>query len=110
VRILLVDDNAAFLANMAEGLRMHGVDVATASNSAQALDIADGCDAAVIDLKLANEDGEALGMLLRKRAEPRRLPLVLVSGVECPETSFDVAIEKPVLACELLAAIRGVLA
>jgi CheY-like chemotaxis protein len=109
IRVLLVDDNESVREGYASGLRHLGCDVAEASNVADALERVDGCDVAVVDLRLGEEDGEALMVLLRKQATTRLPVILMTGGIYRGATVPDLLVDKPLTSHQLMAAIRKVL-
>ncbi len=77
-RVLVVDDDQSVVFMLTEVLRDAGHEVVAASNSEQALALSPGVDAALVDLHLQGECGEALiGRLREGRAT---LPVILLTG------------------------------
>lgn len=88
-RVLLVDDEAAFLEALAERLRMRGLDVTCASSGAEALRIIDEqtFDAVVLDLAMPGLDGiETLRRL--HQAQPE-LQVMILSGRATVQTAVQ---------------------
>jgi two-component system response regulator RegA len=111
-RILVVDDDALFLSALTQALRRRGYEVASADNQASALAIAqdDPPDAAVLDLKLAEESGLSLiGPLKALRSEMRILLLTgyasIATAVEAIKLGATHYLPKPADADEILAAL-----
>lgn len=80
IRVLLVDDEAAFLASAASVLTRRGIDVFTAQSGQEALDFMDEqrVDVAVVDVKMPGIGGiDLLGRM--KQAHPE-IEVVLLTG------------------------------
>jgi CheY-like chemotaxis protein len=77
-RVLVVDDDRSVVFMLTEVLREAGHEVVAASTSEQALTLAVGIDAALIDLHLQGECGEAL--IARLREQHATLPVILLTG------------------------------
>ncbi|XXF75161.1 response regulator [Myxococcaceae bacterium GXIMD 01537] len=88
-RILVVDDNAAFLDNLNELLGDAGYEVFGAMSCKEALERAGqaGFDVALVDLRLPDGDGTALAREL-KQAVPES-EVVLLTGFATLETAVD---------------------
>ncbi|CAM3345472.1 response regulator [Corallococcus sp. ZKHCc1 1396] len=79
-RVLVVDDNAALLDNMAELLGDAGYEVATATSCAGALERArDGFDVALVDVRLPDGEGTSLAPRLKERVPDGEV--VLLTGL-----------------------------
>ena len=111
-RILLVDDDAVFLATLAQALRRRGHEVETAVEPAAALALAQARapDAAVLDLKLESASGLALVAPLKAlRADMRILLLTgyasIATAVEAIKLGATHYLAKPADADEVLAAL-----
>ncbi len=87
-RILVVDDNAAFLDNLRELLDDAGYKVDGASSIQEALEHAkSGFDVALVDLRLPDGDGTALARELKERVPESEV--VLLTGFATLETAVD---------------------
>jgi two-component system response regulator RegA len=111
-RILLVDDDAVFVAMLAQALRRRGHEVATAGDPEGALAEAHRLrpDAAVLDLKLAEASGLGLiGPLQALRTDMRILLLTgyasIATAVEAIKLGATHYLPKPADADEILAAL-----
>lgn len=119
-KILVVDDDAAFLDLVDEIARQHGLTVVRASNPAEALDQA--CmievDAALLDVELGSRDTAfKLAVDLRLLPGYGDLPLAFLSGAGHIEQSIDVEgmgsflyMGKPMQSDALQSALRQVIA
>lgn len=86
-RVLLVDDNAALVDNLAQILGDEGYDVRTASTGAQALDGARiGFDVALLDVRLPDANGTELAERLREISPEGAI--VLLTGFATLETAI----------------------
>lgn len=83
-RVLVVEDDAAYLEYLRLRLASDGWEVHTAHNGAEALDVLAGqpCDAVICDIRMPGVDG--LELCRRLRADPRHrgLPVMILSGAE----------------------------
>ncbi|MET0794646.1 MAG: response regulator [Polyangiaceae bacterium] len=77
-RVLVVDDDRSVVFMLTEVLHDAGHEVVAASTSEQALTLSTGIDAALVDLHLQGECGEALIRRLRERHAT--LPVILLTG------------------------------
>lgn len=110
--ILVVDDDTLFAATLVQALRRRGYSVLSAANPAEALVAAQAepPDAAVLDLKLAEESGLALvGPLKALRPDMRILLLTgyasIATAVEAIKLGATHYLPKPADADEILAAL-----
>ena len=102
IRILIVDDEVKFLESIAKRLELRGLDVTTASNGEQALEIArkERFDLALLDLKMPGVDGREVLKVLKE--EHRFLEVIILTGhgsvdsaVECTKLGAFKYLEKP---------------
>ena len=113
-RILVVDDEEAVAAEMAEYLRRKGYDVVTAGNAREALELhrSRPADIVITDLLMPGMGGNELIQRLR-RSDPE-LPIVVVTG----HTTFgddrdavaegaSVVLKKPIVLRELTESLIG---
>lgn len=113
IRLLIVDDEEAFLSAMARRLEMRGFEVSKAVNASQALETAraDHFDLALVDLKMPGMDGkELLGIL---KEEHRFLEVIILTGhgsmesaVECTKLGAYGYLPKPYEIDKLLETLR----
>lgn len=91
IRLLLVDDEAEFLATLAERLRLRGLDVVATADAETALAAAapGRFDVALVDLRLPDLDGEQLLVQL-KEADPD-LEVVILTGHASLASAVDCA-------------------
>ncbi len=83
-RILVVDDDRAIQAMLAEALEERGYEVHTARTGREALavfDEGDTPDLLILDVLIPHINGFALVEQLRQRPELRELPIIMVSGI-----------------------------
>jgi DNA-binding NtrC family response regulator len=88
-RVLLVDDEVAFLEALAERLRIRGLEVVCATSGREALDAAEEqiFDAVVLDLAMPGLDGiETLRRLHQLRPE---LQVMILSGRATVQTAVE---------------------
>jgi DNA-binding response OmpR family regulator len=112
VRILVVEDEDAIAAPLAEGLRREGFDVERVSTGEAALE-ASPADLVLLDLRLPDLDGTEVCRRLRARSD---VPIIIVTakGEEVDrvvglELGADDYVVKPFGFRELLARIRAVM-
>ena len=88
-RLLVVDDEANIRILYSEELADEGYEVATAANTAEAIEKLQqtSFDLVVLDIKLKNENGiELLQKLVRERHE---MPVILCSAFSCYKDDFS---------------------
>lgn len=88
-RLLVVDDEANIRILYSEELADEGYEVATAANTAEAIEKLQQTpfDLVVLDIKLKNENGiELLQKLVRERHE---MPVILCSAFSCYKDDFS---------------------
>ena len=126
-RVLLVDDDKDLVGAIKVVFEANGFDVVTAHNGTDGLAqvAAQRPDAIVLDVMMDN-DTEGFGVAYKLEADPstRRIPIVLLTGfmdhMKEKRESFDFItgrdwpaaklMKKPVVAAELVAAVRQLLA
>ncbi|WP_349370110.1 response regulator [Salinarimonas sp.] len=116
ITALLVDDDADFLEELADGLGRLGVVCVCAGDAAQALAAVErdpAIDVAVVDVGLPRIDGLELLRKLRNRRRERPLPTVVLTGEATLERAVAALrveavdfLQKPVDANEIAAALR----
>src|SRR5580700_9419653 len=114
--VLVVDDDPALRAMVANYLVDQNVRVSTASNGREMARVltAGGVDLAILDLRLGNENGLEIVRALRAESD---LPIIMLTGQYLDEIDRVVGLElgaddyltKPFSLRELLARIRAVL-
>lgn len=113
--LLLVDDDASFVAFLAERLSSDGFEVTTATSGSAALAALDSAwpDLILLDLMMPEMDGETVAAKVKRRAD---IPILVVSALTAAESKADLIsryaedyVSKPYDYAELLARIRRVL-
>ncbi|WP_372424569.1 response regulator [Salinarimonas chemoclinalis] len=114
---LLVDDDVAFLEELAEGLERLGLRVVCAHDAAEALAAVDRVPeigVVVVDVGLPRIDGIELLRKLRARRRERPLPAIVLTGEATLERAVAALrveahdfLQKPVDAHEVAAALRA---
>jgi len=89
IRILIVDDEVAFLESMAKRLEMRDFDVRTASRGADAIEIArkEQFHLALLDLKMPGMDGKQVLEILKK--EDKYIEVVILTGHGSVDSAVD---------------------
>jgi len=102
IKLLIVDDEVAFLDSIAKRLELRDFDVATATNGKAALEAADEdkFDLALVDLKMPGMDGKEL--LARLKTSHKYLEVIILTGhgslesaVECTKLGAYGYLPKP---------------
>jgi len=88
-KVLLVDDEEAFLESMSERMRLRGMDVTTASSAKEALAVieSDFFDAVILDFQLPEMDG--LAVLKKIKARHPESQIILLTGHASLERSVE---------------------
>ncbi len=101
-RVLLVDDEEAFLESMSERMRLRGMDVTTASSAKEALAVieSDVFDAVILDIQLPEMDGMAVLKNIKAKHPEAQIILLtghasLEKGVEAMKIGATDYLEKP---------------
>lgn len=114
VRVLVVDDDHDTVHMLAEFLRLHGMEVVTATGGGQALDLAERVrpQVAIIDLHMDDMSGYLVAMRLRRTRWGQHMALAALSGFSEPKdkqralmAGFDTHLAKPARPQDLLAFI-----
>jgi signal transduction histidine kinase len=111
-RILVVDDNAALVENLAEILQGAGYHVKTAATCAEAVPLArEGFDVALVDLRLPDGDGTALAPQLKEVQPDGEVVLLtgfatLESAVAAVRAGACAYLVKPCATQELLVTVE----
>jgi two-component system response regulator RegA len=109
--VLIVDDDERFAATLADALDRRGFATRTAHDVATALAAAHGAlDAAIVDLRLAAEDGLALVEPLRAAHPDMRIVVLtgyasIATAVKAIKLGADDYLAKPVTASAVVAAL-----
>ena len=112
-RVLVVDDEADFLATYERLLRRQGYEVTTVSSRVAALAAVarDHLSLVISDLRLG--DGDGLDIVRAARAAPTPLPVIVVTAYPSEElrraalaAGASAFLAKPFLAATLLASVR----
>jgi two-component system response regulator RegA len=111
--VLVVDDDERFAATLAQALARRGFRTRVAHDVAAALDAVgtEPPDAAVVDLRLAHEDGLALLAPLRSAHPPMRIVVLtgyasIATAVKAIKLGADDYLAKPVTASAVAAALE----
>ena len=113
IRLLIVDDEVKFLEAIARRLRMRNLEVVTASNGSDALEIArtQTFDVALLDLKMPGLNGEEVLEILKR--EHKFLEVIILTGhgsmdsaVECTKLGAFAYLPKPYELEKLLEVLR----
>jgi DNA-binding NtrC family response regulator len=101
-RVLLVDDEEAFLESMSERMRLRGMDVTTASSAKEALEVieSDAFDAVILDIQLPEMDGMAVLKKIKAKHPEAQIILLtghasLEKGIEAMKIGASDYLEKP---------------
>jgi len=88
-KVLLVDDEAAFLEIMASRVKSWGYTVVRASSGTEALQVfsAEKPDALIVDFKMQDMDG--IQLLMKIRAIDEKIPVIMFTTQPRPETMED---------------------
>jgi DNA-binding NtrC family response regulator len=113
IRVLIVDDEVKFLEAIARRLKMRELEVVTASNGSEALEIArtQTFDVALLDLKMPGLNGKEVLEILKR--EHKFLEVVILTGhgsvdsaVECTRLGAFAYLPKPYELEKLLEVLR----
>lgn len=114
IKLLMVDDDEKFLNTAAERLGLKEFDVATATESEQAVKLAkkEKFDVALVDLKMPGMDGTELLKILKKKH--KFLEVIILTGfgsidsaVECTKLGAFGYLEKPYNFDQLLEVLKN---
>jgi DNA-binding response OmpR family regulator len=91
-RVLVVDDDPEFRADLADGLRTDGYDVVLAASGEEALDMlaAQPVDCILMDLVMPGMGGKEAAIRVKDSPVGRDVPLVVVTAVDEPQTVIEV--------------------
>lgn len=119
LKIVMIEDNLDILETLCIALRLHGHDVASASDGTQGLAAitASRPDVVICDIGLPGQfDGYAVARAVRATPELAGISLIALSGYgedsdhdRAHQAGFDLHLVKPVLLSELLSAIDSLL-
>ena len=117
-RILVVDDDHDLCDLLSDFLNEEGYEVTRAYTGQDAIDSARNSapDVLLLDLLLPDVSGIAVGRALRRSADTRDVPIVIVSGDRAAlarsklELSADSLLEKPFSFAAVQTAVRAALA
>jgi len=109
--ILIVDDDPAILAALAEILDLEGYPVRTATNGAEALDVVEGDQPSVVvlDMRMPILDGWGFARALRERG--LQLPILVMTAAQdarrwAEEIGAEGYLSKPFELLDLLGALE----
>lgn len=113
IKLLIVDDEAEFLAALGERLELRDFDVCPATSGQQALDLCrnEQFDLALVDLKMPGMDGKELLERLKERHKHLEVIILtghgsLASAVECAKLGAFTYLPKPYQLDELLKVLQ----
>jgi two-component system response regulator PrrA len=113
-RVLVVDDEADFLATYERLLRRQGYEVVTATSRATGLAALAGEPPHLVISDVRLPDGDGLDVVRAARGLPEPMPVIVVTGYPSHETrraalaaGATTFLAKPFAAAVLLAAIRS---
>ncbi len=113
IRLLIVDDEAPFLAALRERLELRDFEVTTASDGNQALALCaeQKFDVALVDLKMPGMDGRELLMRLKEAGTDLEVIILtghgsLASAVDCTKLGAFTYLPKPYELEKLLVTLR----
>jgi two-component system response regulator PrrA len=113
-RVLVVDDEADFLATYERLLRRQGYEVVTATSRATGLAALAGEPPHLVISDVRLPDGDGLDVVRAARGLPEPMPVIVVTGYPSDETrraalaaGATTFLAKPFAAAVLLAAIRS---
>jgi PAS domain S-box-containing protein len=115
-RVLVVDDEPIVLGAIHDVLQMEGIDVITAGDGAEAMDVlaveASRIDGVLLDLGMPRRSGDEVLRHIREVRED--LPVILMSGLDPMSANGDAVgtgrirfLQKPFTADELVRAVRS---
>ena len=89
IKILIVDDEEAYVISMAKRLEIRGFEVRTATRGADAVEAArrEQFDLALLDLKMPGMDGKEVLEILKK--EDRYIEVVILTGHGSVDSAVD---------------------
>jgi DNA-binding response OmpR family regulator len=114
--VLLVDDDVDFLTQMADALRLEGINVETARTPGEALvqAVRNPPDVILLDILLGGADGIDVLEALRAEPETRSVPVLACTALGSrdsakllPTLGFDGLLAKPLDPGELARALRA---
>ncbi len=114
MQVLLVDDNPLMQQVISRFLTSQGYSVAVAQTGEEALAMIRGeqCRLLIIDMRLPDQDGPDLLLILRREPGMGACPAIAVSGLgeddreRTVEAGFDGFLAKPIDLDELLEVVR----
>ncbi len=103
-KVLIIDDNEAFVSSLLANLQDAGYEVISAHTGARGLEKAlrEAPDVIILDVMLPDADGVALCSELRKNASTARIPVMLITGDKAVdiekgfEAGADDCVMKPI--------------
>lgn len=114
MQVLLVDDNPLMQQVVSRFLMSQGYSVAVAQTGEEALAMVrhEPCRLLLIDMRLPDQDGPELLLILRREPGMGACPAIAISGLgeddreRTVEVGFDAFLAKPIDLDELLAVVR----
>jgi CheY-like chemotaxis protein len=114
-KVLVVDDDRSLLTLLSAGLQRHDLEVRTATNGVEALEIAWDYqpDVVIMDIMMPLIDGVEAASVLKNHPRTNRIPIIFISGSGHPPDSTEVLgdafVKKPFRLDELVERIESIL-
>jgi DNA-binding response OmpR family regulator len=114
-KVLLVDDDRKLVEMLAAGLQRMDMEIKTASNGVEALDVAWDFqpDIVIMDIMMPMIDGMEAASVLKNHPRTNRIPIIFISGKSTPseatETLGEAYMAKPFRVEDLAVRIHSIL-
>lgn len=81
-KIMIIDDDEAFLRELDELIKSSGYDTVTSNNGVEAFELIkkENPDLILTDLKMDGINGFQLAMLFKKHEKTRNIPIIIMTG------------------------------